>query len=115
MDNQESPQVYDRDSAIGFVEWCALRLGLGYHPDTPFADYVDGDGRPVFSPAQAHGLDALTEQAFAFCDPYEVAVGVGMEGELWIDNDSPRRSPPGPSVSLRHEPADPFITIHRAE
>ena len=121
--NQKPPEVRDRDSAIRFVEWCARRLGLGYHPDTPFADYVDGEGRPVFSPAQARCLDALTLQAFAYCDPYETiltemgrpTVGVGMEEEWCADEVNRGRSPTGQPVLSLHEPADPFVKIVEPE
>jgi len=117
--NQKPPEVRDRGSATGLVEWCTRRLGLGYHPDTPFSDYVDEDGRPVFSPVQAHCLDALTLQAFAFCDPYETsltetgrpAVGAGMEEEWRGDEVNPDQPPTGQPVLRLHEPADPFVTI----
>jgi hypothetical protein len=65
------PEVQDRASAVRFVQWCVKMLGLGYHPDTPFADYVDRDGRATFTPAEAARLEEAGEQAFAFCDPYE--------------------------------------------
>ena len=117
--NQNPPEVRDRESATGLIAWCTRRLGLGYHPDTPFADYADGDGRPVFSQAQAQCLDALTLQAFAYCDPYETSltemgrptVGVGMEGEWCAHEVNPGRSPTGQSVLSLHEPADPFVMI----
>jgi hypothetical protein len=68
------PEVRDRETATRFVRWCVEQLGLGYHPDTRFADYVEEDGRPAFTPAQALQLDELTEKAFAFIDPYEVGM-----------------------------------------
>lgn len=68
------PDVSDRESAILFVKWCIEQLALGYHPDTPFADYVGRDGQPIFTPQEAEHLDALTEKAFTFIDPVEVGV-----------------------------------------
>ncbi len=44
----EAPDVHDRDSATQFVKWCVAQIGLGYHPDTRFADYVEDDGTPYF-------------------------------------------------------------------
>jgi hypothetical protein len=80
-------EVYDRASAARFVKWCVDVIGLGYHPDTPFADYVDGDGRATFSSPEAGRLEELADRVFKFCDPFEVGhdafqqlVGVGTGG-----------------------------------
>jgi hypothetical protein len=70
--NTPPPEVHDRESAVRFVKWCVEEIGLGYHPDTQFADYVDGDGRASFSPADVARLEELAELAFEHCDPYEV-------------------------------------------
>ena len=69
------PVVIDKASATAFVQWCVGRLGLGYHPDTPFADYIDTAGNAVFTPDEVAILNARQVAAFSFCDPYEV----GME------------------------------------
>ena len=45
------PAVHDRKSAVHFVRWCVAVIGLGYHPDTPFAEYADHNGRAAFSAA----------------------------------------------------------------
>lgn len=66
------PEVQDHESAVRFVQWCVEVLGLGYHPDTPFSDYVDRDGRATFSSSEAARLEEAAERAFAFCDPYEI-------------------------------------------
>jgi hypothetical protein len=70
----EAPDVHDRDSAIQFVQWCVAQIGLGYHPDTRFADYVEADGKPVFSADESKRLDDLTEKACGFIDPAEVGL-----------------------------------------
>ena len=70
--NQTPPDVHDRQPAIAFVKWCVEHLGLGYHSDTPFDDYVEKDGKPVFTSEQTRTLDALTEKACAFIDPAEI-------------------------------------------
>ena len=36
--------VIDTESAATFVAACVDQIGPGYHPDTPFAEYVDGAG-----------------------------------------------------------------------
>jgi hypothetical protein len=66
------PSVHDRKSAVHFVRWCVAVIGLGYHPDDRFADYVAAGGRPTFRPKEAVRLEALAERAFAYCDPYEI-------------------------------------------
>lgn len=68
----DPPDVHDRESAIAFVLWCVETVGLGYHPDTPFSEYVDRDGLPTFIPADASRLEELADRACTFCDPYEV-------------------------------------------
>ncbi len=70
--NPSPEEVHDRESAVCFIKWCVEVIGLGYHPDTHFADYVDRDGRAIFSTADAARLEELTECAFQHCDPYEV-------------------------------------------
>jgi hypothetical protein len=51
-------EVYDRASVVRFVRWRVDVIGRGYHPDTPFAAYLDGDGQATFSPAEAPSLRA---------------------------------------------------------
>ncbi len=60
--------IADRKSAIDFVQWYVAVLGPCYHPDTPFAEYLDGDGQAVFSAGESAWLDELTDCAFACCD-----------------------------------------------
>lgn len=69
---QQPPEVRDQESAVHFIKWCVEQLGLGYHPDTPFSDYVGQGGQAAFSSEEARQLDELTEKAFSFCDPYAV-------------------------------------------
>lgn len=43
----ENPQKAD---AVAFVESAMTAIGLGFHPDTDFAEYIHGEtGRPLFS------------------------------------------------------------------
>jgi hypothetical protein len=73
--NTSPEDVHDRESAVRFVKWCVERIGLGYHPDTPFTDYADRDGRATFSVPEAAGLEERAERAFEHCDPYEIGEG----------------------------------------
>jgi hypothetical protein len=75
--NPSPEEVQDRESAVRFIKWCVERIGLGYHPDTPFADYGDRDGWATFSAPEAARLEELAARAFEHCDPYEIG-----EGEL---------------------------------
>lgn len=63
--------IKDSESAILFIEWCVRQIGLGFHPDTPFAEYVQVD---LGSDDEASLLDALMDKAFEFCDPYQVGM-----------------------------------------
>lgn len=66
--------INDEGSATRFIAWCVERVGLGYHPDTPFSDYTTDGGARCFSDDEASVLDAATEVAFRFCDPYDAAL-----------------------------------------
>lgn len=57
------------------VLWTA-HLGLGFHPDTRGADYVDAEGKRCFDDEQAAALDRDVEAAFGICDPYETSITV---------------------------------------
>ncbi len=63
------PAVHDRKSAVHFVRWRVAAIGLGYHPDTSFAEYADRNGRAAFSAAESAWLEELVELAFEHCDP----------------------------------------------
>ncbi|MFT3881359.1 MAG: hypothetical protein QM703_17050 [Gemmatales bacterium] len=47
------------------VDWCLDTIGLGYHPDTVAADYIDDTGKQAFTIQEATELDWLHEKAFA--------------------------------------------------
>ncbi len=66
------PAAHDRKSAVHFVRWCVAVIGLVYHPDTPFAEYADHNGRAAFSAAEAVRLEELTELAFEHCNRYAI-------------------------------------------
>ena len=65
MDLSHDP-VIDRASAVAFVAACVDQIGPGYHPDTPFADYVDSAGARLFAEKHAAELDSATAAAFSF-------------------------------------------------
>lgn len=52
-------------------------IGIGYHPDTRFEDYIDkGTGKRLFSDDEARELNALSDAAFDRLgnDIYDVAL-----------------------------------------
>ena len=68
----DPPEVFDNESAAAFVLWCVENIGLGYHPDTRFEDYIDEDGKQSFDVPTAATLNELQNAAFTWCDPYEI-------------------------------------------
>lgn len=62
------------ERAEEFVRACVGYLGHGFHPDTPFGDYVDSDGSSTFSAEESQRLDVALEYAFDVIDPYAVGV-----------------------------------------
>jgi hypothetical protein len=67
--------VRDEESAKAFLNWCVQTIGLGFHPDTPFDDYIDSaTDEPVFDERTARKLEQKMRRAFLFCDPYEVGL-----------------------------------------
>jgi hypothetical protein len=75
-----APHVHDVASARAFVRWCVKVLGTGFHPDTPFGNYVAAAGESVFAPCEALRLDFLMDRTCDFIDPY--ALGVELFKEL---------------------------------
>lgn len=55
----------DVTAFISFLQDC---LGLGYHPDTPFEDYIAANDKPTFTAEQAKILNELMEACFSICD-----------------------------------------------
>jgi hypothetical protein len=67
--------ILDSMSAAAFALWCVNLIGPGYHPDSPFSEYIDETGRPLFSPTESVFLDSLTDKSFSYCGDtlYEIA------------------------------------------
>ena len=57
--------ISSHSDLVKFIEFCINILGGGFHPDTPFDDYVNLEtNEPTFSQAEVVALDVLMEQAF---------------------------------------------------
>ena len=63
-----------------FLLECIEYLGVGFHPDTDFADYIDIRSKePMYTLEEAEKQNKLMEEAFDFCnanglDIYELAL-----------------------------------------
>lgn len=79
--------INDEQSIRAFLKLCIVDLGLGrgFHPDTPFADYVYTAGADkdqlVFTKPQAKALDKALKQCFEKCselniDIYEIGLNI---------------------------------------
>jgi hypothetical protein len=68
------PNVHDRATAEQFVKACVAEIGLGFHPDTRFEDYVDAGGNRVFSDAEAERLNLMADRAAGFVDMYAIGL-----------------------------------------
>jgi hypothetical protein len=68
--------VEDAQSAARFAEASVAYIGVAYHPDTRFSDYIDETGRRLFTQDESARLDFLAEKAFSFCGTalYDIAV-----------------------------------------
>lgn len=58
-------EVRDEASAKEFLRWCCTNIGLGFHPDTLFKDYIDADNKRLFTDLQSIKCDVMMAQAFA--------------------------------------------------
>lgn len=47
-----------------FIKGCVDRLGNGFHPDTPFLDYINDDGSSVFTDSEAMEMEEKLDLCF---------------------------------------------------
>lgn len=66
----ESRQVTISADADAFVRDAAETIGMGFHPESRFGDYVNSgnDGEPTFTPEAAAMLERRIEEAYAVAD-----------------------------------------------
>lgn len=53
------------------------RVGPGFHLDTPYTDYIDEEGLPTFTEAEATALEQSKERAFELLgdvEPYDICL-----------------------------------------
>jgi hypothetical protein len=57
-----------------FLNDCVNYLGLAFHPDTDFFDYVFANGEKIFYLQLANRYNDLMLQAFDICDELDVDI-----------------------------------------
>lgn len=78
-----------RAEALAIADKWVSKFGLGFHPDTPGADYVDSKGARCLTDTEAAQYDADMETLAGLGDQYEFgldamrAAGLLREGE-WL-------------------------------
>jgi hypothetical protein len=56
------------------------KYDLNFHPDDPFADYVNQKGERLFSDEEASQLDQVMEKCFEVCETVNVDIyQIGLE------------------------------------
>lgn len=58
-----------------FFEYIVYDLGINFHIDTPFSDYVyNYNDKPCFSKREALRLQVMMEKSFLVCDSQDVDI-----------------------------------------
>lgn len=76
------------EDAAEFVRACCREIGLGFHPDTPFSDYVEfnrndvRENRDMFPPDDAARLDGCMKRAFLLLGEGVYDVGLAEFAEM---------------------------------
>lgn len=67
--------------AVAFLRWCETYIGMGFHPDTSGAEYIDlTTGERSFTEEDAAHLDAAMDAVFDLLDdPYAVSLDLFHE------------------------------------
>jgi hypothetical protein len=94
----ENPEIPD---AVKFVESCFKVLGMGFHPDTPFQEYVTAaTGESLFSEIDAIGLNWQISKARELLleeeeDAYDICERLA---EQWLIENQSKLADDGNSV-----------------
>jgi hypothetical protein len=59
-----------------FVKEMIAKAGMGFHPDTPVAGYVDRHGKPGFTKAETKRLQGMESKAYAMGDFDQYAIAM---------------------------------------
>lgn len=68
-------KIENLDGVIKFAEDLKKELGLGFHPDDPFENYIDvGTTQPVYTEEESKLRNELIGQAFDVCERENVEI-----------------------------------------
>ncbi len=69
------------EDVSAFVRYLIYHEELNFHPDTPFDDYLDLDGKLVYTSEQCTERESLLEKCFALVgdDVYSIGLAVASE------------------------------------
>lgn len=63
-----------------FISACFHGLRLNFHPDTPFEDYIDRYGKPIFNTTEQVSLEKALGKCFKVCQGGNVDIyGICLE------------------------------------
>lgn len=69
MKTFEIQAMQDVEQFLRFViEPNGLALGMGFHPDDDFSDYMKENGEKAFSSDKAKALNEMTSKCFDMCE-----------------------------------------------
>ena len=69
MKTFETQTMQDVDQFLRYViEPNGLALGMEFHQDDDFSDYIKENGEKVFSNDEAKALNEMTNKCFTICD-----------------------------------------------
>lgn len=69
MQNFEIQTMQDVEQFLRYViEPNCLALGMGFHPDDDFADYIKENGEKVFSNDEIRTLNEMISKCFDICE-----------------------------------------------
>ena len=60
--------ITDPNQAKKFLQWCCQEIGLGFHPDNSFSDYMDKNSREVFTDDVATVLNQRMDETFGIAE-----------------------------------------------
>ncbi|MBR4647287.1 MAG: hypothetical protein IKO75_09270 [Bacteroidales bacterium] len=82
MKTFETQTMQDVEQFLRYViEPNGLALGMGFHPDEDFSDYMKKNGEKAFSNNEAKALNEMTSKCFDICekqneDIYAIALSI---------------------------------------
>lgn len=54
------------------IKYLVNKVGIGFHPDTEFSEYINSRGKKAFFKYQVHELNARLAECWDLCDKYDL-------------------------------------------